>query len=94
MTSNLTKHSLARCKQRSIPPLVLHLLDEFGERQYDSHGGVKVYFTHRSVRTMQRELGRRPVAKLREYLNSYFIETTDGSRILTAGHRTKRVRRK
>lgn len=93
MTSNHTKHSAIRSQQRAIPPLILQLLDEFGHREYDKHGGAKVFFTRSSIRNMERQFGRRPVARLRDFFTTYFVESTDAHATLTVGHRTKRFRR-
>jgi hypothetical protein len=41
MTTNaLTAHAAARMRQRSIPPVVIEWLDEFGDEYFDGHGGV------------------------------------------------------
>ena len=37
-----TRHATIRARQHAIPPLVETLLDEFGERVYDGHGGIRV----------------------------------------------------
>lgn len=88
-----TKHSSIRSQQRAIPPLILQWLDEFGHREYDKHGGAKVFFTRSSIRDMERQFGRRPVARLREFFTTYFVESTDAQATLTVGHRTRRFRR-
>ena len=87
-----TKHAQVRAQQRAIPPLVDRLLDEFGEEQHDGHGAIRVFFSHRSVRRMERALGHQPVTLLDRYLNAYKVETTDGTTI-TKGWRTKRLKR-
>ena len=56
-----TKHASIRAQQRGIPPLVDRWLDEFGEEEHDGHGYVRLYFSHRSVREMERALGHQPV---------------------------------
>jgi hypothetical protein len=55
-----TKHASIRAQQRGIPPLVDRWLDEFGEEDHDGHGYVRLYFSHRSVREMERALGNPP----------------------------------
>ena len=89
-----TIHAAARSRQRAIPPLVELLLDEFGEHQYDGLGSVRVYFTRRSIRCMQRSFGRRPVAKLFEYFGVYKVEDSRDGTTITIGHRSKRMKRK
>jgi hypothetical protein len=89
-----TKHATARAQQRAIPPLVDRLLDEFGDEEYDGHGCVRLYFSQRSVRSMERSLGRHPVGLMKRYLQAYKVEScTDGATV-TMGWRTTRIRRK
>ena len=59
-----TRHAELRAQQRGIPPLVDELLDRYGTEQHDGHGAVVLYFDRTSIRTMERELGHRPVASL------------------------------
>ena len=86
-----TKHAPVRAQQRAIPPLVDRLLDEFGEELHDGQGAIRVFFSRRSIRLMERALGHQPVTLLNRYLNAYKVETTDGLTI-TKGWRTKRVK--
>ena len=88
-----TKHAAERAQQRAIPPFVDRLLDEFGEESYDGNGAVRLFFSHRSVRRMERALGRQPVTMFKRYLNAYKIESADGATI-TKGWRTARVNRR
>ena len=91
MTS--TQHAQIRMQQRGIPPLIDQWLSEFGEEQYDGHGGVRRYFSRKSIRTMERVLGREPVRRMAEYLDAFKVESSHDGRTLTVGHQTKRVRR-
>ncbi len=88
-----TKHAAARAQQRALPPMVDFLLDEFGQRSHDGRGAVRVYFTHESVRRMERAFGRRPVAKMSEYLNAYRVDDSRDGTTITIGHRSQRMRR-
>jgi hypothetical protein len=51
---------------------------------------VVVYLSKDSIRSMERDLGRRPVSRLSEWFDAYKVKTTDG-RTITVGHRTQRV---
>ena len=87
-----TRHAQTRAQQRGIPPLVDELLDRYGREQHDGHGAVILYFDHTSVRTMERELGHRPVAKLLgEWRSAYKVRSTADGATITVGHRTQRV---
>jgi len=88
-----TRHASVRAQQRGIPPLIDQLLDQYGEEEYDGHGGVVLYLNKASIRRMERDLGRRPVARLAEWLDAYKVRSKDGHTI-TIGHRTRRVWRK
>lgn len=91
--STLTKHAAARACQRAIPPFVEFLLDEFGERLYDARGGIRVFFTRRSIRRMEQSFGRRPVAKMSEYFGVYKVEDSRNGITITVGHLSKRIKR-
>jgi hypothetical protein len=88
-----TQHADIRAQQRGIPPLMDELLDRYGHEQHDGHGAVILYLDKRSIRLMERDLGRRPVARLAEWLDAYKVRAIDGQTI-TIGHRTRRIWRK
>ena len=77
-------------QQRSIPPLVVTLLLDFGRTRYDHRGGVVYYFDKQSRRDMERALGRRVVCRLSDYLDSYAVSSTSADALVTVGHRHKR----
>jgi len=89
-----THHAAVRAQQRAIPPFAEFLLDEFGERLYDGHGAVRVFFSRRSIRRMEQSWGRRPVAKLSEYFGVYRIEDSRDGSIITVGHRSGPMKRR
>jgi hypothetical protein len=90
---NMTHHAAIRSQQRGIPPLIDLWLDQYGEEEYDGHGGIRRYFSRASIRTMEREFGREPLSKLSEYFNSYKVSSSNNGQTITVGHRTKRVKR-
>lgn len=87
---NHTIHSQQRSQQRCLPPIVHHWLSEFGEEAYDGHGGIRVFFSRRSIRTMEREFGRHFIRENRKYLQAYRVESSRGGAIITAGWITQR----
>ena len=91
---NTHSHAEVRAQQRCIPPLVEQWLDQFGEERYDGHGGVVRFFSHSSIRAMERTFGRAPVRKMSEYLRAYKVETSHDGQTITVGHRTKRINRR
>jgi hypothetical protein len=88
-----TRHADHRAQQRGIPPLVGELLDRYGEEEHSTNGAFVLYLSKASIRHMERDLGRRPVACLSQRLNAYKVTGSDGQTI-TVGHRTRRLWRK
>ena len=88
-----TRHATVRAQQRGIPPLVDQLLDLYGQEEHEGHGAVVLFLSKTSIRCMERDLGRRPVARLAEWFDAYKVKSIDGSTI-TVGHRTRRLWRK
>jgi hypothetical protein len=82
-----------RAQQRGIPPMVDQLLDLYGHEEHDGHGAIVVFLNRQSIRQMERDFGRRPVARLSEWFDAYKVRSTDGCTI-TVGHRNRRVWRK
>ncbi|SET06189.1 hypothetical protein SAMN05216412_10313 [Nitrosospira multiformis] len=87
-----SSHAAVRAQQRCIPPLIEQWLDQFGEEKYDGNGGILLYFSRASIRAMERAFGRAPVRKMTEYLDAYKVESSHDGRVLTIGHRTKRLK--
>lgn len=85
-----SKHANTRAQQRGIPPLLDELLDRYGQEQHDGHGAVVLYLSKSSIRQMERDFGRRPVARLSEWLDAYKVRSGDGTTV-TVGHRTRRI---
>ena len=88
-----THHAKTRSQQRCIPPMVDQLLDLYGHEEHDGRGAVVIYLDKKSIRNMERDLGRRPVARLAEWFDAYKVKSTDGHTI-TVGHRHQRLWRK
>lgn len=88
-----SKHCQHRNQQRCIPPIVHEWLSEYGEEKYDGHGGIVRYFSSRSKREMERDLGRHFVRENKKYLNIYRVESSENGRDITAGRRIKRINR-
>lgn len=87
-----TQHAAIRSQQRGIPPFISTLLDLYGHEQYDGHGGVIVFLDRKSLRVMERDMGREPVRRLSEWHRAYKVRSVDGHTI-TTGSRYKHIRR-
>lgn len=86
-------HYRNRKQQRCIPPIVETWLDQYGEEEFDGHGGIRLYFGHRSIKKMEQDLGRHFVRENEKYLNVYKIESSRADCVITCGWLTKRIRR-
>ena len=88
----VTHHATVRVQQRAIPPVILQWLADYGTESHDGRGGIKRFFDHRSRKRLAREVGSTVIRRLESYLDTYLVETIDGT-VITAGHRTGRMRR-
>jgi hypothetical protein len=95
MNPNTTDHAQVRAQQRGVPPLVMHWLLDYGEETFDGRGGVLRYFTPRSIRQLEREVGQAPLKRLSEYLRCYLVQGSQDGNVITVGkrHRSKRLHR-
>jgi hypothetical protein len=89
----ISSHAVVRAQQRGIPPLIVQWLNEFGEEDYDGHGGIRRYFSKRSIRKMERIFGCVPIRRLADYLDSYMVESSHDGKIITIGHLIERGRK-
>jgi hypothetical protein len=90
---NDSLHAATRAKQRGIPPFVVTLLDDYGHREFDGHGGVVIFFDKTSRRHMERAMGREPVRVLNQWLDAYMVVGSRDDGAITIGRRHKRIRR-
>ena len=80
-----TEHAQKRAQQRGIPPMIDELLDRYGREQHDGRGGVILFFDKNSIRSMERDMGRKPVSRLAEWLRAYKVVTTSFEQTITTG---------
>ena len=85
-----SRHATRRMQQRSIPPLVVDWLLDFGRMRYDHRGAIVYSFDKQSRRSLERAVGSRVVARLSDYLDVYAVATASEGRLVTVGHRDKR----
>lgn len=87
-------HAHARAQQRAIPPLIEQWLDAYGDEDYDGHGARRVFFSRKSIRSMERDFGHAPVRKMSQWLDVYKVEDSRSGRLITIGHRYQHLKRK
>lgn len=88
-----SRHARTRTQQRGIPPLIDLWLDQYGEEQYDGHGGVVIYFDHRSKGAIRRCEAQEKVRRMWKLLNAYKVESSHDGQVITTGRRYQRIRR-
>ena len=88
---NLTKHAQIRCQQRGIPPLICEWLQQFGA-EVRAHGATKRFFDRESRKQLASAFGAEVVDRMGDLLNLYLVESE--SVVITAGVRTRRIRRR
>lgn len=80
-------HASIRAQQRGVPPLIQDWLLDYGEEQFDGHGGVVRYFSHQCIREMERNIGRAPLKRMSEYLRCYLVQSSRDGTVITVGKR-------
>lgn len=94
MSYTNSRHAEVRAQQRGIPPLIDQLLDLYGCEQYDGRGGVVLYLDRKSIRRMERDMGREPVRRLSTWRNAYKVKSCSDGCTITTGLRCERIWRK
>lgn len=87
MQQTYTNHANIRSQQRGIPPLVSEWLMDYGTEVYDGHGGVVRYFTPKSIRKVEKAVGREPVRRMSEFMRCYLVQSSYDGTVLTVGKR-------
>ena len=86
-----SQHAILRSQQRAIPELAIELLMRFGASERAGNGTYKYILDKGSRRRLEAYAG--PAASaLSEHLNLIVVVGDDGT-IVTAAHRTERIRR-
>ena len=87
MKQNFTEHAIVRKQQRGIPPLIANWLIDYGDEEFDGHGGVVRYFSKQCIRRLERELGRESIKRMSEYLRCYLVQSSKDGVVITVGKR-------
>ena len=85
-----SRHAHSRTQQRAIPRLMVDWLLQFGAEVSDARGCTIRYFDKQAKRRLERAYGREPIRRFGDKLSCYLVEKN--GRVITAGHRHKRVR--
>lgn len=87
MKLNFTYHASVRKQQRGIPPLIANWLIDYGDEEFDGHGGVVRYFSKQCIRKLERELGRESIKRMSEFLRCYLVQSSKDGVVITVGKR-------
>lgn len=88
----LTGHAADRLQNRGIPPIVIELLERFGASTR-CDGAEKLYFDKQARKALRHHLGGdRSLRLIEPWLGTYLV-LGDNGRVVTVGHRTKRMNR-
>ena len=87
--NTLTTHAEIRCQQRGIPPLIIEWLLDFGTPVHN-HGAEIYHFDKKSKKAIKKYAGKRILSMLDQYMDAYLVFAA--GRVVTAGHRYKRIR--
>ena len=85
-----TKHAAIRAVQRSLPPLVIELLLEYGAAARSS-GAERIALDKRGRKRLARDIGSAAYEALRPLLNTYVVLSDEGP-LITVARRKKRFR--
>jgi hypothetical protein len=88
----MTQHAQARLRQRGIPPDALAIPFEYGVTMHDHYGAEVLYMTRAGRQSVLRSRGRQAYKRLEPTFNVYAVIDSDG-RVITVGHRTRRINR-
>lgn len=85
-------HASKRAQQRSVPPLIIDWLLDYGAESSANEGASIRYFDKFSRRRLERACGRLVIHKLESWMNCFLIES-DGT-VITTGKRYKHIKRR
>jgi hypothetical protein len=88
----LSQHAEIRSLQRSVPPLVLKWLMNYGAHQSAHNGAEIFYFDKKSRKQIAQDNGHEVVERLGRLLDAYAVIGGDGT-VITVGRRYRRIRR-
>jgi hypothetical protein len=88
----LSNHAVKRMQQRAIPPIIVDLLQRYGETRYQ-RGSTVLYFNRKGHHKAAEEL-REALARIDKHRDAYLVEANDSNSILTVGYRSERIKGK
>jgi hypothetical protein len=90
----ISNHASRRMQKRSVPPIVLDWLHDYGSEQYDGRGAVIRYFDRAAKERLKRVCGHQFIRMNKKYLAVYMVEDAAGQSLITVGYRNRRIPRR
>lgn len=87
----ITPHAQARMQQRGLPPGIVDLLLAYGSVTHDHHGAEILHFDKPALRRLEHDWGRTFVRRIDGLRRVYAV--LQGGRVITTGHRHRRIHR-
>lgn len=88
----ISNHANQRVQQRGIPPVIVDWLLKFGAVEH-THGARKLFFDRAARKRLSKTIGAQVVDRLGDLLNVYIV-VSEEARVVTAGHRFERIKRR
>lgn len=89
----LSKHAEQRTDERSIDPLVVDLLLQYGAVSPAPGACVRRYFDKKSRKTMKSQIGPKSTDLLAPLLDAALVQARDTGAVVTVYRRDRRVKR-
>ena len=87
----LSRHAEQRMQQRGIPRQAVDVVLAYGRVSHDHRGGCVVWLDKRARARLRREAGQRILRRLEKHLNAYAVTDPADGKVLTVGHRYRRI---
>lgn len=91
MVMKVSEHAGIRLQQRGIPPLVVDLLLTYGA-EARAIRCTRYFFDKPARRRVAKAVGKQVMRRIEDMLDAMIVVGDDGT-VVTAGHRTERIRR-
>jgi hypothetical protein len=88
----LTKHAAMRMQQRHLPPLIVDLLQHYGQVRH-KRGASILYFDQKGHTRARQEL-QEALARFDKLRDAYLVEAKDSGEVVTLGYRDERIKEK
>ena len=95
---NFTKHAQERSQQRAKNELIVDVVFQYGEEQFDRHGQQYFVMTSKATQQAQKDTARQ-IKELQRVQNALeskdpiFVVTSNSGHVITVGHQYRKRQR-